>query len=182
MLLCGLWHGAAWTFVVWGAVHGLALTAHRMLLQFIPSEARPGVWWSAGGWLLTFSFVVVTWVFFRADNLHTAVSMLHSMVTPSSFETVVEVPNLGGEESLGPLFGWAAVLLAILWALVMPTTQELMRRVMRASMYRPYIDRVTTRLQPRWRPTTAWVVGSATIFAVAFLGLSRVSEFIYYNF
>jgi alginate O-acetyltransferase complex protein AlgI len=141
------------------------------------------VWWRCCAWVLTFGFVVVTWVFFRANSLTTATSMIQSMVSPSSFGTAVKVPNLGGENFAGALLrGWVAVLLAILWALVMPTTQELMRRVMRAAMYRPYIERVTARLQPRWRPTPAWVIGSATIFAVAFLGLSRVSEFIYYNF
>jgi alginate O-acetyltransferase complex protein AlgI len=183
MLLCGLWHGAAWTFIVWGAVHGLALSAHRLWLRLFPSEAPRGVWWRCCAWVLTFAFVVVTWVFFRANSLTTATSMIQSMVSPSSFGTAVKVPNLGGENFAGALLrGWVAVLLAILWALVMPTTQELMRRVMRAAMYRPYIERVTARLQPRWRPTPAWVIGSATIFAVAFLGLSRVSEFIYYNF
>jgi alginate O-acetyltransferase complex protein AlgI len=183
MLLCGLWHGAAWTFLVWGGLHGLALSAHRLWLRLFPSEKAPRrLWWRCSAWVLTFIFVVVTWVFFRANSLTTAMSMLQSMASPSTFTAATEVPNLGGENFAGARFGWIAVLLAILWALVVPTTQELMRRVMRADMYRPYIDRVTARLQPRWRLTPVWVVGSATVFAVAFLGLSRVSEFIYYNF
>ena len=70
---------------------------------------------------------------------------------------------------------------ALVWVLIMPTTQELMRRTMRAAMYRPYIERAQCSCR-RWRLTPGWVVGSAIVFAVAFLGLSRVSEFIYYNF
>jgi hypothetical protein len=81
-----------------------------------------------------------------------------------------------------PTFGWGAILFATLWVLIAPTTQELMRRAMRAEMYRPYIERVSAHLSPWWKPMPGWVVGSAAIFAAAFLGLSRVSEFIYYNF
>jgi len=78
-----------------------------------------------------------------------------------------------------PTFGWGAILFATLWVLIAPTTQELMRRAMRAEMYRPYIERVSAHLSPCWKPTPGWVVGSAAIFAAAFLGLSRASEFIY---
>jgi alginate O-acetyltransferase complex protein AlgI len=183
MLLCGLWHGAAWTFVVWGGLHGLALAAHRLWLRLFPAEEPRGVLWPSAAWALTFLFVVVTWVFFRADSLNTALSMLHSMAGLSSLETPTEVEGLGGESGFfGVAFGWAAVLCAALWVLIAPTTQELMRRTMRAAMYRPYIERGTAHLRPSFRLTPGWVVGSAAIFAVAFLGLSRVSEFIYYNF
>jgi alginate O-acetyltransferase complex protein AlgI len=183
MLLCGLWHGAAWTFIVWGGLHGLALGAHRLWLRLFPHEAPRGPLWQAGAWALTFAFVVVTWVLFRAENLETALSMLQSMAGLSSPETIAEVPGLGGEGWFASsTFGWAAILFATLWVLIAPTTQELMRRVMRAAMYRPYIEPVGTHLSPSWKPTPGWVVGSAAIFAAAFLGLSRVSEFIYYNF
>jgi hypothetical protein len=53
---------------------------------------------------------------------------------------------------------------------------------MRAAMYQPYLEQVTALFRPSWKPTLGWVIGSATVFAIAFLGLSRVSEFIYYNF
>ncbi len=183
MLLCGLWHGAAWTFIVWGGLHGLALATHRLWLRLFPLEQPRGLLWRSCAWGVTFAFVVVTWVLFRADSLDTAVKMLQSMAGFSSLEKAAEVPGLGGENGLiGARFGWAAVLCAVVWALIAPTTQELMRRTMRASMYRPYIERATALIQPSWKPTLGWVVGSAALFAVAFLGLSRVSEFIYYNF
>ena len=139
--------------------------------------------WRALAWSLTFLFVVVTWVFFRADSLDTSVRMLQSMAGFSSVETATEIEGLGGTSGfIGVGFGWAAIVFALVWVLVAPSTQELMRRFMRASMYRPYIERAAGLLQPSWRVTPGWVVGSAAVFAAAFLGLSRVSEFIYYNF
>lgn len=183
MLLCGLWHGAAWTFVVWGGLHGLALTIHRLWIRQFPASGRRGLVGRAFGWSLTFLFVVVTWVFFRADSLDTSFAMLQSMFNPASFGAFVEVENLGGEAGFtGVTFGWTAIVLAIIWVLVAPTTQELMRRTMRAAMYRPYIQQATAILRPCWRMSPGWVMGSAAVFAVAFLGLSRISEFIYYNF
>ena len=94
MLLGGLWHGAGWTFVIWGALHGFYLLvnhAWRALKQHFG--------WSHGGRLatlaagaLTFLAVVVGWVFFRADSFSSAVTMLQGMVgvngvsLPSSLE------------------------------------------------------------------------------------------------
>lgn len=72
-MLGGLWHGAAWTFIVWGALHGLALIGHR-------------VWQNIGfklnkltAWLLTFMFINITWVFFRAESMETALNIVHGM-------------------------------------------------------------------------------------------------------
>ncbi len=62
MLLGGLWHGAAWTFVLWGGLHGLALCLHRLWRR--SGRRLP----SAPAWLLTFGFVVLAWVPFRCDG------------------------------------------------------------------------------------------------------------------
>ena len=151
--------------------------------RLFPAEQPSGPIWSALAWALTFAFVVVTWVLFRADSLPTAMSMLHSMTSPASFAKEVEIENLGGESGFaGVVFGWCAVVFALGWVLIVPTTQELMRRTMRAAMYRPYIESAHALLTLNFRLSPGWVVGSAIVFAVAFLGLSRVSEFIYYNF
>lgn len=78
MLLCGLWHGAAWTFVIWGIVHGFFLIFNRIMLH----GKKPSLAWpsSAGGWLLcigkivlTFHLVALAWVLFRADSIGNAV-------------------------------------------------------------------------------------------------------------
>ncbi len=63
-LLGGLWHGAAWTFVIWGAMHGLALVLHRLWSQ-VWQRSMPA--WL--GWMLTFAFVNFAWIVFRAPNM-----------------------------------------------------------------------------------------------------------------
>ncbi len=81
MLLGGLWHGAAWTFVVWGGLHGLYLGAERWLK---PRLGQLEFWRTAGGKialaLITYFLVNLTWVFFRAQDFGTAWRMLSSML------------------------------------------------------------------------------------------------------
>jgi D-alanyl-lipoteichoic acid acyltransferase DltB (MBOAT superfamily) len=76
MLLGGLWHGAAWTFVVWGGIHGLGLAVERSLGWRPTSTAAR---WA--GRIVTFHFVCVAWVFFRADSLSRAGDVLRQLVT-----------------------------------------------------------------------------------------------------
>jgi D-alanyl-lipoteichoic acid acyltransferase DltB (MBOAT superfamily) len=73
-LLSGLWHGAAWTFVIWGAIHGLWLLVEKAFHGLLPleSSSMPGRWSSLARWLATIAIVQVSWVFFRADSLATA--------------------------------------------------------------------------------------------------------------
>ena len=78
MLLGGLWHGANWTFVVWGGLHGLYLSAERALRQRF-SDYRPGPLMFVALGLLTYLLVNVTWVFFRAKTFGKAWSVLRGM-------------------------------------------------------------------------------------------------------
>ncbi len=78
MLIGGLWHGASWTFVVWGGLHGLYLMAERLLRQRF-SAYRPGRAATAGLGLLTFVLVNVAWVFFRAKTFPQALTILRGM-------------------------------------------------------------------------------------------------------
>jgi D-alanyl-lipoteichoic acid acyltransferase DltB (MBOAT superfamily) len=75
MLLGGLWHGAAWTFVLWGALHGIALVAERSF----PGWARLP---AALRWAITFHVVVFAWILFRSPDLAIAGEMLSRLVTP----------------------------------------------------------------------------------------------------
>ena len=82
MLLGGLWHGAAWTFVIWGGIHGVGLTVERWWRVRSPERAR-----AASGWriwlqrLLTFNVVCLAWIFFRSDSLDLAWQMLSGLFT-----------------------------------------------------------------------------------------------------
>ena len=73
-LISGIWHGAGWTFIFWGFLHGLASVIHRL-------------WSKAGGhmpafagWFVTFFFINITWVFFRATSMHDAVKVLKGIL------------------------------------------------------------------------------------------------------
>jgi alginate O-acetyltransferase complex protein AlgI len=79
MLLGGLWHGAAWTFVVWGALHGAGLALHKWSLERRGAHGHGGPVRNAISWLGTFVFVLVTWVFFRSPDFATAWTYLGRM-------------------------------------------------------------------------------------------------------
>lgn len=79
MLLGGLWHGASWTFVVWGGLHGLYLSIERVLRARFAGY-RPGPVTLLGLGLLTYALVNVTWVFFRAHSFTNAWLLLHGML------------------------------------------------------------------------------------------------------
>lgn len=83
MVIGGLWHGAAWTFVVWGALHGLALCAHRLWSAWRAKSGTVGESrvYTALSILLTFCFVSFCWVFFRADSFGTAMQILTAVFT-----------------------------------------------------------------------------------------------------
>jgi alginate O-acetyltransferase complex protein AlgI len=73
MLLGGLWHGASWNFVLWGGLHGGALVAHKLFMQYFGEADADNVLRKWSGWILTFLFVCFTWIPFRATDFSTTV-------------------------------------------------------------------------------------------------------------
>ena len=108
MLLGGLWHGASWTFVVWGAYHGLLLSAYRRWASLWDRLAQPV------RQIAMFALVVVGWVFFRATDFVMAVTLLRSMFMPGGGVLVMQ-PGLAG----------LALAVAAWWAMVGPNAFEL---------------------------------------------------------
>lgn len=178
MLLGGLWHGAGWTFIIWGGLHGLYLVIQRLWTIAVPPARSP---WAAklrtlSGWLLTMLAVVVAWVFFRAADLATAMAILASMAgltteAPGAFDDLVS-------DGLLLLVATATI------ALFMPNVADIFRRyrpVLAPSIDLRRINAVLRRFQ--WRPR-GWV-GVAT-GAIAGLGLIAIlgwrSEFLYFQF
>ncbi len=178
MLLGGLWHGAGWTFVIWGGLHGLYLVINhgwqalrvRLLGHDLVRSTRLG---RALGVLTTFLFVVIAWVFFRATSLDAALRILHAMFDLQGLQEgwarSGKLDAFGGNRQVA----WITVLLAMAWAL--PNSQTLMGRF-----------RETARVASERRGEWAWF---SLGFIVVLLGLlaiingSRgVSEFIYFNF
>jgi len=71
MLLGGLWHGSSWNFVVWGAIHGIALSLEKFVFSRL--NIKNFAWW---GYLYTFSIVLLAWIFFRAETFEKATDMI----------------------------------------------------------------------------------------------------------
>ena len=80
MLLGGIWHGAAWHFMIWGLMHGLALAVENIVTHRRQFAARTTAW-RVPGIILTFHFVVLAFVVFRAENIEYAWLYLESLVT-----------------------------------------------------------------------------------------------------
>jgi D-alanyl-lipoteichoic acid acyltransferase DltB (MBOAT superfamily) len=125
MLLGGLWHGASWTFVVWGGLHGLYLIVERGLRKWYGQRA---IFDSSLGqiviMLATYVAVLITWVFFRATTFDSAFAMLRAMIhadaNPLSILRPVEVANI---------VGLTAALLACHWLLRDSSLEELCQRI-----------------------------------------------------
>lgn len=98
MLLGGLWHGASLRFIIWGALHGLALAVHKLFSDYFPSpkdgkKTALGTFWNFISVLLTLHFVAFCWIFFRAKDFTTALDVLNNIgrVTfdPEQWETII---------------------------------------------------------------------------------------------
>jgi alginate O-acetyltransferase complex protein AlgI len=81
MLIGGLWHGAGWTFIVWGGIHGLGLVIERLRRGPHADDAAMTARQRLVGRLITFHVVCLAWIFFRADSFATAREMLTGLVT-----------------------------------------------------------------------------------------------------
>jgi D-alanyl-lipoteichoic acid acyltransferase DltB (MBOAT superfamily) len=79
MLLGGLWHGARWNFVIWGAVHGAALCGERLVRARRPQPRPPGATERFLAWAATMGVVLLGWVFFRSPSLGAAITFLHGL-------------------------------------------------------------------------------------------------------
>lgn len=200
MLLGGLWHGAAWTFVLWGALHGGYLIINHAWRRLRGSSAPSTIVSRWAGRGLTLLTVIIAWVMFRADSLGSAETIyagmlgLNGFVLPSHYfnalgsvgpvladagVTFGQTPNFGG----GFQLLWYALVLAAVWFL--PNTQTLLQN------FRPVITSTISQttsgldfLSSVWRPNLA--LGIASGIGATILILRQMQgtpgEFIYFQF
>jgi D-alanyl-lipoteichoic acid acyltransferase DltB (MBOAT superfamily) len=182
MLLGGLWHGAAWNFVIWGGLHGLYLCINHLWRAW-RGDAPASMPAKAFCWAATFFAVVIAWVFFRARTAAGAWQMLGSLfgfaAGSSAYASpgilrVMDLPILVGEGSL-LLIGGGIVALALAIALGPPNVPQLFR-------YREYRRAPERRAFVRWRPTAAWALFTALAFAISLFGMWQRLEFLYFQF
>ncbi|NBV19058.1 MBOAT family protein [Janthinobacterium sp.] len=192
MLLGGLWHGAGWTFVIWGGLHGLYLVLQQAWQRFFGTA--PGYrwlrWWPG---LLTFLAVMLAWIFFRAPDVATAWDIAGALVGANGISLPRGLASHGAtlaQWGLHPAFdgirwielvgpGLPVLLGAMLLAFRAPNTQEIF------FLYEPAIERIfqpAGRWNVSWRPTRRWSVGLAALFVACVFGMNRVTEFLYFQF
>lgn len=190
MLLGGLWHGAGWTFMLWGGLHGLYLCLnhawHHLRKRGGGYSGAPRRIRTVVSVLFTFCLVVIAWVPFRAADFATTERMLSGMAGFNGISVTKGVAKyFGGYVSAGDLFAvshvpkeqffvWAVIGLAIIWAL--PNTQEWMVRVA------PAWDKVESHSRLAWRPSRPAAIALGTALAISLVGLTRASRFLYFQF
>jgi D-alanyl-lipoteichoic acid acyltransferase DltB (MBOAT superfamily) len=166
-IICGAWHGAGWTFVFWGFLHGAALVVRRM-------------WKKMGGrlpvfaaWVLTFVFVDVAWVFFRARSWSDATKVLSGMFGLNGF-------------ALPEGWGHASNLLKgryvqfIPWKEIMQGSRDACIWVplaLAACLFLKNSNQMAESFKPGWKSLLVIAAG-----AYAALQLFKVNEFLYFNF
>jgi len=193
MLLGGLWHGAGWTFVVWGGLHGIYLVVHHGWQALRGRRDGHGRLGHVAGVTLTFVAVVVGWVFFRAQSVDGAFAMLRAMsglngvtvpdvsvlresVAGSLLARVGVVFTPGGARDLVMTYAWIVALLPIVF--LAPNTQQILAR------FQPALDAVREAAGTRlaWSARTWQAVVMAIVLACGLLSLTRPSEFLYFQF
>ncbi len=166
MLLGGLWHGANWTFVIWGGLHGLYLVINHAC-QPLSTQLNP-VFRRFAGWTLTLLGVVIAWVFFRADSAGSALDILRAMFGLGLSNSTDFARIMSIDSCLRWLAGCAAI------AFLLPNLYELLGR-----------GRLDT-LEARLAGTRGGMLaGALLVLAIILLSISETrgaSEFLYFNF
>jgi alginate O-acetyltransferase complex protein AlgI len=198
MVLGGLWHGAGWNFVIWGALHGVFLIANNMWIILLRkcSINISGSFSRGLGVSLTFVCVVFGWVYFRASDLQTANRIVIGMLGINGVAIPEAVASRMGHLwsflqewgvssflGLGGVFVgmWCSILLSGCVAFLFPNTQEIMHRFEPA-----YVDE-GSRIENHparisWRPRKREAVLVGILFSFGLLALSRPTEFLYFQF
>jgi len=164
MALGGLWHGAAWTFVIWGTLHGVYLCINHAWNNYGPAVApRFARAANFAAFVLTFLCVVVGWVFFRAGSFSSALYILSRMADPRQVA-------LGRAEMVQ--FAFVAFYAGLAW--FAPNTQTIMGYDHEA--------RTVGDVPGAWPARPVFLYASAAVLALGILGIQQYSEFIYFRF
>ncbi len=152
MLISGLWHGASWKYLIWGALHGLGVIAQNVY-QKLGGKPLPGAWGGFVSGVVTFNFVCLAWVFFRADGWQEALNFLAGI---GRFDAPLHMNVLGG-----------LALLALFFV---------------ATYYSERFSRESLNILHRTPLLLKPVLLAAVVLVVTMLGPSGVPAFLYYSY
>lgn len=159
-ILGGIWHGAGWTFIFWGFLHGLALVMHRFWKKL--GFSMPKVL----AWFITFNFINIAWIFFRAKEWTDALKVLESMFYTKHFSSIL---HFNTEKGLFSLSTYIALLVLLFIVTLFPNVHQIIR-------------------YPKLNNSSVYNLRSTLFFAFIFLtallvmSVSTYTEFIYFNF
>jgi len=190
MLIGGLWHGAGWTFVLWGGLQGAYLVLNRMWIDFLAAiklsfvRELPGYWFLAG--CLTFFCVILGWVLFRAETLSGAMNLYHAMfsldfvtLTPKYVDKVANVlpfmaitPDAAASNIMG-LDEAKMIVAGLLIAFFLPNVREMF-----------YLNKDKDKKWYRlvWKPSLFWVPVALVALCSSIMSMTNVSDFLYFQF
>ena len=196
MLLGGLWHGAGWTYIIWGGLHGLYLMINhgwRALKQSLGWK-EGGIFARFGSGFITFIAVVVGWVFFRADNFNVAIELLNGMIGHNglSFGKHTDT-GLFGEllKNIGAQFNGTLTLIKLgssriirlliigfIIVFLFPNVQQIMAK------YSPAInsDEIQKPTRITWQPSVADAIFIVLVAYFVLINLHKQSTFLYFQF
>ncbi|MEN6342279.1 MAG: MBOAT family protein [Methanospirillum sp.] len=187
MLIGGLWHGAGWTFIIWGGLHGILLAGNHL-------------WRKTGivlntyvNWIVTFLAVIVAWVFFRADSVESAMSILNGMIGGNGVSMPPFVPGFGSIvhsgalplSNVNPVVAVVSIAAALGIVLFLPNLYDMTRTFETAlASHKQYqvrrIDPLGLRIS--YGLTSRWSVIVAVVAFVAIISVQTTSEFLYFQF
>ena len=193
MVLGGLWHGAGWNFLIWGALHGVFLGIHGAWGSLAARLRLPvqSAAWRIVATAITFVAVCTAWVFFRAPDLAGALAIVdglyggNGVALPDALarflvpvQPLLAAMNVSFYLGGGSAFvdGWSWICLAALLAFACPNTQQIMRLVA------PALDAKPVGSYLAWQPTRRWAAAIAGLALASLLSLSRPAEFLYFQF
>jgi D-alanyl-lipoteichoic acid acyltransferase DltB (MBOAT superfamily) len=184
MLLGGLWHGAGWTFVVWGGLHGFYLLVNHLWQVFRSHLAARGVNVAVpvfAARILTMAAVMLAWVFFYATSFDQAAEVLQGMIGLNGQETLFTGPIAerlaeGGTTGRDTVIDLLILALGLCVALFLPNTQE----VIDGKFGTTSTNRIVSLLS--WRPNGAWAAVTVLIVVFVLTRMSDVKEFVYFQF
>lgn len=202
MLIGGVWHGAGFNFILWGALHGFYLVINhswrRVACVLLDNEWRDSKIYKYCSHFITLICVIVAWVLFRANEFSTAIKMYSSMfflegiplpTRLESFSFITQFKDRFSFFSFGNVFphqlfeirdSIVLMLLLIIVLLAFPSTIDLMKNYRPVLSSKYFINK--NKLAFYWQPTQIWAFALAIISIVSLCLLSKPSEFLYYKF
>ena len=172
-IIGGIWHGAGWTFVFWGFLHGVGLVIYRFWNFF--GIALPKVL----AWFITFNFINIAWVFFRAREWDDAIKVLDGMIDYKSIEISTEFAHFLNYLIKMEYFNFEGITYKLF-------TIQTLEYIIIFGIVAFFVPNSMQYAKNKFQLNLKWIIITASFFFISimtsFLGGTSASEFLYFNF